>query len=92
MFTRFFRRRPNEGGAHLLICKGAVEEVFAACKYYELDGRGGKLDSAHRAAALAETAKLNEDGFRVIVVAYREITALKPSYSIDDEIDLTLLG
>ena len=92
MFTRFFRRRPNEGGAHLLICKGAVEEVFAACKYYELDGRRGKLDSAHRAAALAETAKLNEDGFRVIAVAYREITVLKPSYSIDDEIDLTLLG
>ena len=92
MFTRFFRRRPNEGGAHLLICKGAVEEVFAACKYYELDGRRGKLDSAHRAAALAETAKLNEDGFRVIAVAYREITDLKPSYSIDDEIDLTLLG
>ena len=92
MFKRLFRAQPHEDCVHLLICKGAVEEVFAACKYYELDGRRGKLDPAHRAAAQAETAKLNEDGFRVIAVAYREITDLKPSYSIDDEIDLTLLG
>jgi Mg2+-importing ATPase len=92
MLKLFVRARTNADCGHLLICKGAVEEIFSACKYYELDGNRGKLDPALRAAAQAETVKLNADGFRVIAVAYKEITSLKVSYSIDDEIDLTLLG
>ena len=39
-----------------------------------------------------KTRALNEDGFRVVAVAYKEIASLKQSYSIDDESDLTLLG
>ena len=30
--------------AHILICKGAVEEVFAACKYYAINDETGPLD------------------------------------------------
>ena len=40
----FSRRRlsvvvAREDGKHILICKGAVEEIFAVCTRYELDGR-----------------------------------------------------
>ena len=56
----------------VLICKGAVEEVFAVCKHYELEDERGTLDATHLAAAQAETAELNEDGFRVVAIAYRK--------------------
>jgi len=93
----FVRRRlsvilSREDGTHVLICKGAVEEVFAVCRYYEIDSELGVLDPSHLAAAKAETADLNRDGFRVVAVAYKEITDLQPAYRVEDENDLNLLG
>lgn len=93
----FVRRRlsvilSREDGTHVLICKGAVEEVFSACKHYEIGNELGTLDASHLTAAQAETCALNEDGFRVVAVAYKEIADLKQSYSVEDESDLTLLG
>ena len=77
---------------HILICKGAVEEIFAVCKRYELDGTVGQLDESHFATAQKETIELNSDGFRVIAVAYKDVDAPKIAYSAADESDLTLLG
>jgi P-type Mg2+ transporter len=78
---------------HVLICKGAVEEILAVCTDYEIEGAKGKLDASHFATAKDETVALNEDGFRVVAVAYKEIVdSLKTSYSIADESNLTLLG
>ncbi|MBV8168317.1 MAG: magnesium-translocating P-type ATPase, partial [Alphaproteobacteria bacterium] len=79
-------------GRDLLICKGAVEEIFGVCAAYELDGDGGPLDSSHFEAAKAETALLNADGFRVIAVAYKTFDTVQPAYTVEDEKDLTLLG
>ena len=50
------------------------------------------MDASHLAQAQAKTTALNEDGFRVVAVAYKEMTDRKTSYSVDDESDLTLLG
>ena len=93
----FSRRRlsvvvAREDGKHILICKGAVEEVFAVCSRYALNGEVGRLDETHFEAAKQETIALNSDGFRVIAVAYKEINPSKCTYSIGDEADLTLLG
>ena len=93
----FMRRRlsvilSRDDGTHVLICKGAVEEVFSVCSHYELNDQCGLLDASHLAQAQAETRALNEDGFRVVAVAYKEISDLKQSYSMADESDLTLLG
>ena len=77
---------------HVLICKGAVEEIFAVATQYEIDGTKGKLDAGHLAVAKEETVALNEDGFRVVAVAYKEIDHPQASYSVADECDLTLLG
>src|SRR5450631_63569 len=93
----FQRRRMSvvlstEDSKHVLICKGAIEEVFAACSRYEIGGETGALDESHLAEAKAQTAALNADGFRVVAVAYRELAATKRAYSVADERDLALLG
>jgi Mg2+-importing ATPase len=93
----FERRRMSvvlgrDDGVHILICKGAVEEVFAACKHYAIDGETGALDASHFASAMETTAKLNADGFRVVAVALKEMPPTQTTYSVADEADLTLLG
>lgn len=93
----FSRRRlsvvvAREDGQHLLICKGAVEEIFAVCTKYRLDEEIGRLDESHFETAKQETLELNADGFRVVAVAYKEIDPSKTTYSTEDEAELTLLG
>ncbi|HYL25329.1 MAG TPA: magnesium-translocating P-type ATPase [Burkholderiales bacterium] len=77
---------------HVLICKGAVEEVFAVCTSYECDGEEGELDESHFRTAKEEMVALNSDGFRVVAVAYKEIDVPRATYSLSDESGLTLLG
>jgi Mg2+-importing ATPase len=94
----FSRRRMSvvvaqPDGKHVLICKGAVEEIFAVCTRYEdAGGERGELDPGHFAAAQEEMVALNSDGFRVIAVAYKELGQHQTAYSVADERDLTLLG
>src|SRR4029078_4067833 len=82
----------RDDGVHILICKGAVEEVFAACTHYEVDGETGPLDAGHFGSALDATAQLNADGVRVVAVAFKEMPPTQATYSVADEADLTLLG
>ncbi|SAK93822.1 magnesium-translocating P-type ATPase [Caballeronia ptereochthonis] len=79
-------------GERLLICKGAVEEVFAVCTRYATDAEEGSLDASHFADAQRTTAELNADGFRVVAVACRSLPEESRPYSAADEQDLTLLG
>ena len=92
----FVRRRlsvilSRENGTHVLICKGAVEEVFSVCKHYELATNWGPL-TPDLAQGQAKTKELNEDGFRVVAVAYKEMPDGANGFSVADESDLTLLG
>jgi P-type Mg2+ transporter len=79
-------------GSHLLVCKGAVEEIFATCTRWERNGESGTLDPSHLATAQAEMEALNANGFRVVAVAYRTIDATQAAYGVADERDLTLIG
>lgn len=93
----FERRRMSvvlarEDGAHILICKGAVEEMFSVCTRYVVNGEQGMLDESQLTAAKLTTASLNADGFRVIAVAYKETPPGQAAHSVRDEADLTLLG
>jgi Mg2+-importing ATPase len=93
----FVRRRLSvvlgrEDGRHVLICKGAIEEVFAVCSRYEIGDEIGGLDRTHLETAQRQSAALNADGFRVIAVAYKELGGAKEVYGVADECDLTLLG
>ncbi|MHB8354395.1 MAG: magnesium-translocating P-type ATPase [Burkholderiales bacterium] len=92
----FQRRRMSvvvEGkGRHLLICKGAVEEVFACCTAAEVNGQSVALDPSHLDKLVQVTRDLNEDGFRVIAIAYKETPATTTTYSVKDESGLVLVG
>ena len=93
----FSRRRMSvilatEESKHILICKGAVEEMFAACTQFAMDGAVAPLDASHLVQMNEQTGRLNADGFRVIAVAYKEIAEPRSSYRNEDERDLTLLG
>lgn len=96
----FQRRRMSvvvtRGDSRLLICKGAVEEVFGACRWAEVGGERIELDASHLAQAQAASQALNADGFRVIAIAFKELPAWPegemPAWSVADESELTLLG
>ena len=93
----FSRRRlsvvvADAGGRHILICKGAVEEIFAVCSNYKVGDEEGLLDTSHFDAAKEEMEALNADGFRVVAVAFKNIDNPKPDYTLADESGLTLLG
>ncbi len=92
LFKRITTRMARARGAHLLICKGAVEELIAACAFCELDGQPRKFDAKSREQALEKTHALNADGLRVVAVAYKQIVRPKARYSVADESGLTLLG
>jgi P-type Mg2+ transporter len=77
---------------HVLICKGAVEEIFSVCTNYAIDEETGKFDETHLEAAKQHTIALNSDGFRVVAVAFKRMDPSKTTYSVKDESDLTLLG
>ena len=79
-------------GTHLLITKGAVEEIFSICTRYSLESGEGSLDGTHLARAKQESERLNGEGFRVVAVAYKVIDAPKAAYTVADEAGLTLLG
>jgi len=77
---------------HELICKGAVEEMFAVCTYVRYDGRTYPLDADAQQQLQNVTRNLNEEGLRVVAVAMKEIPPDQKVYSVADESDLTLIG
>jgi len=80
--------------ARMLICKGAVEEVFSVCTAAELEGQRVPLDTTHYRDLMAISDRLNDDGFRVIAIAFRELPEAPEThaYCLADEHGLTLLG
>jgi P-type Mg2+ transporter len=95
----FVRRRlsvvvSGHHGEHLLICKGAVEEMLAISTRVMVGGQTVTLDADQRTDILARARTLNEEGFRVILVASRtfDVRGIKPAYGVADEADLTLHG
>ncbi len=79
-------------GRHLLICKGAVEEVLGACSRVDHHGAVVPLDDTHHDSRAVVTRRFDDDGFRVIGVAYKVLPADQVAYSVADERDLVLAG
>jgi Mg2+-importing ATPase len=99
----FTRRRMSvvvdrEHRTHQLICKGAAEEILAVSKYVRdepLPGESARvveLEDERREDAKELVAEMNQDGFRVVAVAYREFPTDHGPYTVADERDLTLAG
>ena len=95
----FQRRRmsvivENDKNQHILICKGAVEEIMQLSTHVEVNGEVLEVTSEHDEHRKQRVKELNSEGFRVIAVAYRFFPGSDdtPHYTTKDECDLTLLG
>ncbi|MEX0669755.1 MAG: magnesium-translocating P-type ATPase [Pirellulales bacterium] len=78
-------------GGRRLICKGAIESVYAKARAFELDGVVHPLDHEQIQLLSAECDRLSADGFRVLAVAFRDVEP-QEAYSREDERDLVLRG
>lgn len=76
----------------ILICKGAVEEVFSCCSHAQIGQELVPLDDRHRESLERVVAELNQDGFRVIAVAIKIEPCHPKAFTVADETNLKLLG
>lgn len=103
----FQRRRMSvildvPGHKHLMICKGAVEEMLDVCSHAIDPGEDNAIqfatdeiipiDTATREKILKMSRKLNEEGLRVLIVAIKEYDERPLTYSVADESNMTLTG
>ena len=87
---------------HLLICKGAVEEMLDRCTYVFDPGEDQQLqidtddiipmDDKARQTVLETTKKLNAEGLRVLLVAVKQFDERPLTYGIKDESDMIVAG
>ncbi len=78
--------------SHILICKGAVEEIFSCCKYAQRGEERIVLDQHHLEDLKATVDHLNSDGYRVIAVAIKESDIALKNYTVSDETEMILVG
>lgn len=93
----FQRRRMSvvvarDDGEHLLICKGAVEEMLSICTFAKVGDVTEPMTDERRQDIKAMTHRLNEDGLRVLVVAVQREPSHDRPYSVADESGLIAVG
>lgn len=95
----FVRRRlsvvvQNGDDNHLMICKGAVEEMLSISSYIYENGEYLPLDEQRKQALIELAHNYNKDGFRVLAVGLKNIPAsqTKTQYSVQDEQALAIRG
>ncbi len=79
-------------GDHVLICKGAVEEIFSVCSRYQVDEEIHPLIDMLKDDLMEEYEALSAEGYRVLAVAYREYPQTKEVFAATDETEMVLLG
>lgn len=79
---------------HFLFCKGAVEEVLDVCSKFEIVGSKQifNIDKEKLENLITLTNCLNNDGFRLLAVAYKELPDNLEKYDTNTEQNLTLVG
>lgn len=93
----FKRRRlstvvQDKNGKTQMITKGAVEEMLSICKYVEYDNKVELLTDETKKDVLTKINQLNEDGFRVLVLAQKSNPSPVGTFGVQDECDMVLLG
>ncbi|MBO0443660.1 magnesium-translocating P-type ATPase [Vagococcus fluvialis] len=92
----FSRRRLTialkRDGHHLMITKGAVEEMASVCSHVEIDGEILPLTDELLNQMNDVNRKMNEQGMRVITVAYKRDVHDDATYEVADEKDMILAG
>lgn len=95
----FVRRRlsvvvQNGDDNHLMICKGAVEEMLSIASYVYENEEYLPLNDERKQALIALAHEYNKEGFRVLAVGVKNIPAseTKPQYTVQDETALAIRG
>lgn len=93
----FQRRRMSvvveeENHHHELICKGALEEILMVCNTVKNGEAIDPINQANQQQVLRLGEDLNNEGLRVIAVAYKEVPIQQKPYALVDECELTFLG
>lgn len=93
----FARRRlttvvRNRLGKTRMVTKGAVEEMLSICTRVECKNHIRPLTAETRAKVRAMVDDLNEKGFRVLAIAWKDDPAPAGSFGVADERDMTLTG
>jgi Mg2+-importing ATPase len=92
----FVRRRVSvvveRNRERIFIAKGAPEEIFKVCSYYELADLAFDVTEEVRKRIEQKYYDLSSDGFRVLGVAYKKIKQEKAVYSANDENNMVFLG
>ncbi|WP_300341456.1 magnesium-translocating P-type ATPase [Fusobacterium sp.] len=76
----------------LMITKGAVEEMLSICKYSEYNNEIVLLTDKIKKEILERIDSFNEDGLRVIALAYKENPSSIETFGVSDEKDMILMG
>ncbi|MFD5617791.1 magnesium-translocating P-type ATPase [Streptomyces yangpuensis] len=81
-----------ENAEHVMITKGAVEEVLALCTHMTDRGERVELTEQLRWHVTRIAEDNNRRGLRVLAVATRTVDTPRDTYSVADEDGLTLVG
>ncbi|HUB08735.1 MAG TPA: magnesium-translocating P-type ATPase, partial [Myxococcales bacterium] len=79
-------------GHRWLIAKGAPEAIFKRCGRVEIGGEVQDLDPLIFPDLQKELDQLQEQGFRVLALAYKDVPKDRSVFGKDDEQDLVLRG
>ncbi len=94
----FERRRVSvlidNGIERWLVVKGAADEIVGLCTLYEAGDAQGQqpMDAAALAAVRGRYQALEEEGFRVLGIAWRQVPQDHPHAVLGDETELVLAG
>lgn len=92
----FTRRRltvaVKDDKQHIMITKGAVEEMLKVCSHVELDGEVVSLTPELKNKMEAVSIDMNKEGMRALGVAYKIDVHDSAVYSIKDENNMILVG
>lgn len=82
----------RQHGEHLLVTKGAAEEMLAISTHIEKQGQVLPLTDERKHEILENINDMNEDGLRVILIGYKKSPAPVGEFSVKDESDMILAG
>lgn len=95
----FVRRRlsvivSDTSGEHLLVCKGAVEEMLSIASGVYVHGQVVPMDAQWRQKIIDLSEAYNRDGFRVLALGAKAIKGddIRQQYTTEAEKDLIIRG
>ena len=81
----------ERNGQQMMLTKGAPEELFKICPFYEHAGSVSRLTIDVKKKLEQMYHKLSSEGYRVLAVSYKKVKG-KKVYAISDESDMVLHG